>query len=100
MGGKNVSLSRRSFLSRGSLGVAVAGAAALVPGLSAVLKLPAPPMSRADASAATAPLIAHVRDVASGEVSIMVGTDHVVLHDANLAARLYGAALTSREKGR
>jgi len=34
--------SRRAFLSRGSLGLALAGAAALVPGLSAVLKLPAP----------------------------------------------------------
>ena len=92
-----MTLSRRSFLSRGSFGVAIAGAAALVPGLTAVLKLPAPPMPGA-AAASTAPLIAHVRDIASGEVSIMVGTDHVVLHDASLAARLYGAALRPAEE--
>jgi hypothetical protein len=90
----NMTLSRRSFLSRGSFGVGIAGAAALVPGLSAVLKLPTPPIPAA-AAASTAPLIAHVRDIASGEVSIMVGTDHVVLHDTSLAARLYGAAFSS-----
>ena len=44
--------------------------------------------------------MAHVRDLASGEVSLMVGTDHVVLRDANLAARLYGAALAPQSKER
>ena len=37
-----MNLSRRAFLSRSSLGVALAAAAAVVPALSTVLKLPAP----------------------------------------------------------
>ncbi len=37
-----MNVSRRAFLSRSSLGVALAAAAAVVPALSTVLKLPAP----------------------------------------------------------
>ena len=96
-----MNVSRRAFLSRGSLGVALAGAAAIVPGLGAVLKLPAPPLAAPAALPGIAdPLVAHVRDVASGEVSLMVGTDHVVLRDANLVARLYGAARAPQSKER
>src|SRR5437867_2920710 len=93
MGEKNVNVSRRAFLSRASLGVVIAGAAAAVPGLGAVVRLPAAPTTTRDLPLVAEPLVAHVRDLASGEVSLMVGTDHVVLRDANLAARLYGAAL-------
>jgi hypothetical protein len=95
-----MNVSRRAFLSRGSLGVALAGAAAAVPGLGAVLKLPAPPSAVPPLPATAEPLVAHVRDLASGEVSLMVGTDHVVLRDASLAARLYGAALAPQSKER
>src|SRR5437899_4947602 len=100
MGGNHMTVSRRAFLSRGSLGVALAGAAAVVPGLSAVLKLPAPSIGARALPATAEPLVAHVRDLASGEVSLMVGTDHVVLRDANLAARLYSAALAPQGKER
>lgn len=96
MGEKNVNVSRRAFLSRASLGVVLAGAAAAVPGLGAVVRLPAAPATTPDLPLVAEPLVAHVRDLASGELSLMVGTDHVVLRDANLAARLYGAALTPR----
>ena len=95
-----MNVSRRAFLSRGSLGVALAGAAAVVPGLSAVLRLPAPPFAAPTLPATAAPLVAHVRDLASGEISLMVGTDHVVLRDPNLAARLYGVALTPKSRER
>ena len=60
--------SRRAFLTRGSLGVALAGAAAMMPGLSAVLKLPAPSLTAPALPATAEPLVAHVRDLASGEV--------------------------------
>ena len=100
MGEKNVNVSRRAFLSRASLGVVLAGAAAAVPGLGAVVRLPAAPATAPDLPLVAEPLVAHVRDLASGELSLMVGTDHVVLRDANLAARLYGAALTPRRKER
>jgi len=98
MGEKNVNVSRRAFLSRASLGVVIAGAAAAVPGLGAVVRLPAAPTTTRDLPLVAEPLVAHVRDLASGEVSLMVGTDHVVLRDANLAARLYGAALARRRE--
>jgi len=78
----------------------LAGAAAAVPGLGAVVRLPAAPATTPDLPLVAEPLVAHVRDLASGELSLMVGTDHVVLRDANLAARLYGAALTPRRKER
>ena len=82
-------VSRRRFLTHGSIGVALAGALAAVPGLGAVLKAPA--TVPAGASMAE-PLIAHVRDLKSGEISLMVGTKHVIQRDADLAARLYDAA--------
>jgi hypothetical protein len=100
MGEKNVNVSRRAFLSRASLSVVLAGAAAAVPGLGAVVRLPAAPGTTPDLPLVAEPLVAHVRDLASGELSLMVGTDHVVLRDANLAARLYGAALTPRRRER
>jgi hypothetical protein len=100
MGEKNVNVSRRAFLSRASLGVVIAGAAAAVPGLGAVVRLPAAPATTPDLPLVAEPLVAHVRDLASGEVSLMVGTNHVVLRDANLAARLYGAALTPQRRER
>jgi hypothetical protein len=82
-------LSRRRFLSRGSLGVALAGALAAVPGLSAVFRMPAAVTPGAPTGE---PLIAHVRDVQSGEIALLVGTDKVIHRDADLAARLYNAA--------
>jgi hypothetical protein len=85
-------LTRRRFLARGSVGVAaVAGAIAAVPGLAAALK-------PADSSLAVAPgntadpLLVHVRDFASGEISMLIGTEQVVVRDHDLAVRLYAAA--------
>ena len=85
-------LSRRRFLTHSSLGVAFVGAVAAVPGLSAVLKLPAPATPIGSQPALAGPLVAHVRDLASGEVSIMVGTREVIERDRDLATRLYAAA--------
>ena len=84
-------LSRRRFITRGSVGVVLAGALASVPGLGAVFKMrPASPTI--DAASSAEPLIAHVRDLNSGEMSLFVGTDQVIHRDADLAARLYNAA--------
>lgn len=84
-------VSRRRFLVHGSIGAALAGALAALPGLGAALKLPAAARRGAGASAAE-PLIAHVRDLNTGEISLMVGEKHVIQRDAELAARLYDAA--------
>ncbi len=88
-----MTVSRRSFLSRGSVGIAIAGALATVPGLTSVLRLPQPRATGTSSALIGQPLVAHVRDMSSGEVSLMVGTDHVIVRDTELAARLYGAAL-------
>ena len=87
-------LSRRRFIAHGSIGVAIAGALAAVPGLGSVIRMPAAPgvSPVIDPSTVTQPLVAHVRDLRSGEISVFVGTDHIVHRDPELAARLYNAA--------
>ena len=90
--------SRRNFLKRGSVTVAAAGAISSLPGLPALLS-----SSQSDAQAAEAdlsdilpgsasqPLIAHIKDLASGEISLMQGEQQVSIKDPALAARLYRA---------
>ncbi len=91
-----MNVSRRTFLSRSTLGVAMAGALAAIPGLATLVKLPvARSVPRVD-SAMAETLIAHVRDLNSGEISLMVGTDKVIHRDVELAARLYAAARRSQ----
>ena len=93
-----MNLSRRAFLSRSSIGIALAGAAMAVPALGAVIKTSAAADKVSMPNGNVEPLVAHVRDLSSGEVSLMVGTEQVVVRDANLAARLYGAVFA--RKGR
>lgn len=95
-----MNVSRRAFLSRSSLGIALAGAAMAVPGLSTVLKAPSPSIDLPIQSGGAEPLVAHVRDLASGELSLMVGTEHVVVRDPSLAGRLYGALNAPRSRER
>jgi hypothetical protein len=85
-------LSRRTFITRGSIGVVLASGLAAVPGLSAVLKMPIRPMAAGAQPSMAGPLIAHVRDANTGEIVILFGTNKIVHTDADLAARLYGAA--------
>jgi len=84
-------LTRRRFVSRGS--VALAGALAVVPVVSGAVKLTGPAATPGDTSV---PLVVHVRDVASGEISMLVGTEQVIVRDQALALRLYAAARPSR----
>lgn len=88
-------LTRRNFITRTSIGVAggvLAGAlAAEVPGLVAGPEQMAG-RSLPSGSAATEPLIAHVRNVSRGEIALMVGTREVIYKDRELAARLVVAA--------
>ncbi len=87
-----MTLTRRTFLSRSSIGAAIAGGLALVPVMSGVLKMQAKPAAIPFPGSSAEPLVAHVRDVNSGEISLLVGTGKVVVHDLDLAARLYAAA--------
>ena len=93
-------LSRRTFLTRGSLAVAVGGVATAIPGLGSILETApaeAPEingaLTEAEAGAASqsAPLVAHVTDVQSGEISLFQGENQVVYKDPALVARIYRA---------
>jgi len=92
-------VSRRTFLGRGSLAVAAAGVLSAVPGLSGLIGAaetegPAADATVADGTAAslTEPLVAHVRDISTGEISVFNGTREVILRDPQLANRLLRAA--------
>ncbi len=102
-------VSRRSFLKGGSAAVVAAGAISSIPGLPAIvgaLETQAPAdASAADAAAAGAaasdteapaalsePLVAHVRDVTTGEIGLFSGTREITVLNPQLA-RLIRAAL-------
>ena len=83
-------LTRRKFLAQASLGVAGSGVA-----LATLGKLTLPrssARSRAARSASQGPIVAHVRDAATGEVAVMTGTKEVVYRDPELVDRLLGRA--------
>ena len=89
------SLSRRTFLKRGSLGVAAAGVAAALPaGLleEAGAASGSVPAEVPEGASLTEPIVAHLKDLATGDVSVYVGTREVSVRDPGLAARLYHAA--------
>ena len=99
-----VQLSRRLFLLRSSIAAAAAGALATSPGLVGELlpegsEATAADSATADAAASEAgtaemsePVVAHVKDLSTGEISLFSGTREVVLRDPQLAARLVRAA--------
>ena len=91
--------SRRVFLTRGSIAVAAAGVATSIPNLTSALaagetEAPAAESAVADGASATMsePLIAYVRDLATGEIGLFSGEREVVFHDSTLATRLFNAS--------
>jgi hypothetical protein len=95
-----MNVSRRAFLSRGSLGVALAGALAVVPGLTTILRFQATPPSLGALPLTAEPLVAHLRDLSTGEIALLAGTNRVIVRDVDLATRLYAAGRGSRSKER
>ena len=88
-------LTRRRFLTRSSIGVVFTGALALVPGIATAMKLQlAASKAGAHATVASGPFIAHVRDLASGEIAFLVGSERFIIRDRALAVRLHSAALS------
>ena len=94
-------LSRRSFLRRGSLGVAAVGLVSAVPGLPGLLTqvssdAPAADDAAADATGADAaslsePLVVHVKDIQSGEMNLYLGEREIAYRDPQLASRILRA---------
>lgn len=98
-------LSRRAFLVRGSLGIAAVGAMSAMPGLTGALttaETEAPavedaattavPEGGASAISMDQPLVAHIKDLQTGEMSLFMGEREVIYKDPLLAAKLLSAA--------
>ena len=96
-------VSRRTFLGRGSMAVAAAGVLSSIPGLSGLLSAGEAEAPAADGAIAGAgadvgaadlsePLVAHVRDLSTGEISLFNGTREVIVRNPQLASQLARAA--------
>jgi len=90
-------LSRRMFLKRGSLAVAAAGAVSSIPGLTMMVSSaettdPEAGSAGGEAGALTETLVAHVKDLGSGEISLYMGEREIIYHDVKLAALIHQAA--------
>jgi hypothetical protein len=96
-------LSRRVFLKGGTAAVVAAGAISAIPGLPALVGA-IDTQAPADAGAAEAavtegessltmsePLVAHVRDLATGEIGLFSGTREITVLEPRLAAALVRA---------
>ena len=91
-------VSRRGFIVKTSASMATLGMFAAVPAFAVESELPAvtapataaPELSTA-AAALTEPLIAHVSNLATGEISLLVGTQEIVYRDPELVQRLLRA---------
>ena len=95
------SLSRRNFLRRGTFTAAAVAVAGSVPGLSTLVAgtpANAPTVEAGvddvgdDAGALSEPLIAQVKDVTTGEMSLFQGEREVVVRIPELARSLLSAA--------
>ncbi len=89
-------LTRRGFIGQTTASVATIGILATVPTLAATPEMTDAVTSDAAAAELSSasfaePLVAHVSDLASGEVTIMVGTREVLLRDTDLVMRLLKA---------
>ncbi len=92
-------LTRRKFLAQASLGAAAAGGLATglvaVPRLVGLARQTSETPAAALGSALSEPVVAHVRNLTTGEVAVMIGTREVVYRDPELVARLVGSARRS-----
>jgi hypothetical protein len=88
-------LTRRGFIKQTSVSVAAIGVLAAAP-LVAVSDAPdlvATDVVAEETSVAelAGPVIAHVRDLATGEISLMTGTQEIIYRDPELVMRLMRA---------
>jgi hypothetical protein len=83
-------LTRRSFLKQSSLSAATLG---LLPALPLAAMAPASDAAKPELPATfAAPMVLNVSDMATGEVTLLVGPREIVFRDRRLVARLIKAA--------
>jgi hypothetical protein len=86
-------LDRRSFLKRTSFAAAAAGVAAALPlGADALRGSPAGAAEPDGPVDMPDPVVAHVRNADTGEISLYVGEREVTVHNRRLASQLVNAA--------
>jgi hypothetical protein len=91
-------VSRRGLLRNGSLAVVGVGLVGAVPAGLAAKASDASAVDHSPASESPAlptgasldgPLVAHVKDLSSGEIGVYMGTSEVTFRDPHLAGKLY-----------
>jgi hypothetical protein len=86
------SLSRQNFIKKATVSAAAAGALATVPGFSLATEPAFASESDTRMSVHAGPVLAHIRNVATGEIAVLFGTREVVIHDVEVVNRLLRAA--------
>ena len=91
-------VSRRGLLRNGSLavvGAGLVGLASKAPDAGAAGRSPATASESALLAGASldGPLVAHVKDLSTGEIGVYMGTSEVTFRDPHLAAKLYRAVV-------
>ena len=86
-------VSRRGFILKTSMGVATMGLFASAPTLAVEPEATDAAVTELSTSAAaiSEPLIAHVSNLARGEISLLVGTQEIIYRDPELVLRLLRA---------
>jgi hypothetical protein len=93
-------LSRRAFLRRGALTAGAVGMVGSIPGLAGLLTAGASDAPAVESGATQAdgdlgalsePLLAHVKDLGTGEISLFQGEQETVLRNPALARQLFAA---------
>ena len=90
-------MNRRAFLKTGSMAAVAAGAVVVIPGQLSAGAAPPPAhhdlaVSDEESAQFDQPLFAQVRNLRTGEISVMKGEQEVIYHDRSLANRIYRAS--------
>ena len=86
-------ISRRALLTKGSLGAAGAiGVLALPEVARAAARADEPELSEEERRVLAQPFVVHLRDVATGELELLVGEQSIVFKDKRLVAKVLRAA--------
>jgi hypothetical protein len=86
------SLSRKNFIEKASISAVAAGALVAIPGYTLSGEAAHAAASEAGKTEPSTSVLAHVRNVKTGEIAIFAGTSETIIHDRALAQRLIQAA--------
>jgi hypothetical protein len=91
-------IDRRAFIARSGAVAAAVGGAVLIPGQiagamtrvsgGAAAKNIAVPSALGSSKEPSAPIIAHLRNAATGEIAVFSGSEEFILHNTELASQL------------